>query len=95
MTSEPKRCHVCGRIYPCETCGGTGYRRDERQCYWDPCPDCEDGWREAEAVPCEDCTHCVCVADDFVGGHGLCPPRLGTDPDCICPKCRDEEDKPE
>ena len=50
MTSEPKRCHVCGRIYPCETCGGTGYRRDERQCYWDPCPDCEDGWREAEPI---------------------------------------------
>ncbi len=87
--SEPIRCFTCGRLR-CETCSGTGNASNFRPVSYATCPDCQDGWREAElkcpecpeAISEAECPACLRYKDDI---------RRGTDPDVLCPKCKEEK----
>jgi hypothetical protein len=103
-----KRCYKCGRI-KCETCGGQGWFSWCPECgsFADrclsaehsmyevrDCPDCKDGWREAEECPFAKgkrfCRYFPDCSDDF-----WCEQddrrhiMRGADRAILCPKCEE------
>lgn len=96
------RCYKCGLIR-CETCGGHGtilLMSGNAECVDDVdlCPDCKDGWREAERYRFKRESRGYCpspprqtglgpsyIAYEVHEGTILC-----TDPAILCPKCEKE-----
>jgi len=80
---EPKRCYLCGRVYPCRTCGGFCYvveppclsdimRGEDPSPRPDACPGCNGtGWGRGD--PCTVCHGTGQNQDTTVFNLSECP----------------------